>query len=81
MLLFVLNASSYCELTSTFNVLTWRFMPVCRSCRDCLFVEDPEFVSQDARYSQSPSGVEFITVVDVPLLEVFPLLRVVLLLA
>jgi hypothetical protein len=36
-MLLCLNADVCCELASTFNVLTWRVMPVCRSCYDCLF--------------------------------------------
>ena len=44
MMLSCLNAGVCCELASTFKVLTWRVMPVCRSCHDCLFVEDVECV-------------------------------------
>ena len=45
MMLSCLNAGVCCELASTFKVLTWRVMPVCRSCHDCLLVEDSEFAS------------------------------------
>ena len=36
MLLSCLDAFGCCELASTFNVVTWRVMPDCRWCRDCL---------------------------------------------
>ena len=39
-----LNADVCCELASTFKVLTWRVMPVCRSCNDCL-LEDVDCAS------------------------------------
>ena len=48
---------------------------------DCLFAVDSSFASEDKRSSRSPYGVEFITVVVVPLPGVIPLHRVVLLLA
>ena len=38
MLMFALIAFGYCELASTFNVLAWRVMLVCRSCLDCFLV-------------------------------------------
>jgi hypothetical protein len=40
-----LNVGVVCELASTFKVLTWLIMPVCRSCYDCLLVEDFDFAS------------------------------------
>jgi hypothetical protein len=45
MMLSCLNTDVCCELASTFKVLTWRVMPVCRSCHDCLFVEDVKCAS------------------------------------
>ena len=48
---------------------------------DCLLVMVSVHASYDKRSSQSPCGVEFTTVVVIPLLEVIPLRCVVLLLA
>ena len=48
---------------------------------DCLLVVVSVRASYDKHSSQSPCGVEFTTVVVVPLPVVIPLLRVVLLLA